>query len=43
MKCREKKEIKNAKQIVMKNDRPAITGECGDCGTKMFKIGKFES
>jgi hypothetical protein len=25
----------------MKNGRPAITGTCPDCGTKIFKIGKM--
>lgn len=27
------------KQITMKNGRPATTGTCSVCGTKMFKIG----
>ena len=40
VKCRSKKEIKNAKQITMKNGRPATEGVCPDCGTKIFKIGK---
>lgn len=41
MKCRTKKEIKNAKAItMMKNNRPATQGVCPTCGTKMFKIGK---
>lgn len=39
VKCRAKKEIKNAQQITMKNGRPATSGECPDCGTKIFKIG----
>ena len=40
MKCRTKKEMKNSKQITMKNGRPATQGVCPSCGTKMFKIGK---
>ena len=40
VKCRSKKEIKDAKQITMKNGRPATEGVCPDCGTKIFKIGK---
>jgi DNA-directed RNA polymerase subunit RPC12/RpoP len=40
VKCRSKKEIKNAKEITMKNGRPATEGVCPDCGTKIFKIGK---
>ena len=42
MKCKENKEMKDAKQITMKNGRPATQGVCPDCGTKMFKIGKGE-
>jgi hypothetical protein len=40
MKCRAKKEMKNAKAITMKNGKPATQGVCPVCGTKMFKIGK---
>ena len=40
VKCRAKKEMKNAKAITMKNQRPATQGVCPSCGTKMFKIGK---
>ena len=40
VKCRAKKEMKGAKSIVMKNKRPATSGTCPTCGTKMFKIGK---
>ncbi len=40
MKCRTKKDIKDAKAIIMKNGRPATQGVCVDCGTKMFRIGK---
>ncbi len=39
VKCRAKKEIKDAKDITMKNGRPATQGLCPSCGTKIFKIG----
>lgn len=42
MKCKEKREIKDAEQIKMANGRDAVRGLCSDCGTKMFKIGKME-
>jgi hypothetical protein len=41
VKERKKVEIKDAKQVTMKNGRPAIQGTCPDCGTKIFKIGKL--
>ena len=40
VKCRTKREIKNAKTIPMKNKKPATQGVCPSCGTKMFRIGK---
>ena len=40
MKCRAKREMKNAKAIKMKNGKPATQGICAKCGTKMFRIGK---
>jgi len=39
MKCKTQREINNAKQITMKNGRPATEGTCLVCGTRMFKIG----
>ena len=39
MKCQKKVEIGNAKQVKMKNGRPAIKGKCDKCGTGMYKIG----
>jgi hypothetical protein len=41
VKERKKVEIKDPKQVTMKNGRPAIQGFCPDCGTKIFKIGKL--
>jgi len=40
MKCRTKREMKDAKSITMKNGRPATQGVCPVCGTKVFRIGK---
>ena len=39
VKCKEKREMKDAKPVVMKNGKKANTGVCPKCGTKMFKIG----
>jgi hypothetical protein len=33
MKCKAQREIKSAKQITMKNGRPATEGTCPVCGT----------
>jgi len=40
VKCRSKKEMRDAKPITMKNGKPATQGVCPTCGTKMFRIGK---
>ena len=40
VKCRTKREMKDAKAITMKNGKPATQGICPTCGTKMFRIGK---
>lgn len=40
MKCRAKKEIKDAKAITLKNGKLATQGVCPTCGTKMFRIGQ---
>ncbi len=39
VKCRAKRDIKDAKNITMKNGKPAVQGVCPECGTKIFKIG----
>ena len=41
VKCRTKREMRDAKAIIMKNGRPATQGVCPVCGTKMFRIGKI--
>lgn len=39
VKCKAKKEMKDATEVKLKNGKPAVTGTCTSCGTKMFKIG----
>lgn len=39
VKCKAKREIKDAKKITMKNGKPATQGVCPVCGTKIFRIG----
>ena len=41
VKCKSKRSMKDEKKVTMKNGRPATTGICSICGTKMFKIGKW--
>ena len=36
VKCREKREIQNPKEVTMKNGRNAVEGTCPVCGTKLF-------
>ena len=41
VKCKEKREMKDAIKVEMKNGRNAMKGTCTVCGTKMLKfIGK---
>ncbi len=40
VKCRTKREIRDARAITMKNGKPATQGVCTECNTKMFRIGK---
>ena len=42
VKCKAKRE-KDATETTMKNGKPATTGICSTCSTKMFKIGKKSS
>lgn len=39
-KCRDKQEIRNPQQVTLKNGRPATSGICPVCSTKVFRIGK---
>ena len=38
VKCKAKREIKDAKEVTMANGRKALKGVCPKCGTGMFKI-----
>ncbi len=38
MKCKDKKGIKDAQRVELKNGRPAMQGTCPDCGTKMTRF-----
>lgn len=42
VKCRDKRNMMNAKEVAMKGKggvaRRAMTGTCEKCGTKMFRI-----
>ena len=38
VKCRAKSEMVEAKNVTMKNGRPAVKGKCAKCGTGMYKI-----
>ena len=38
VKCKEKREMKNAQQVTMKNGKPALQGFCVVCGTKLNLI-----
>ena len=41
VKCKSKVQIKDAQKVEMKNGKEATSGTCPDCGTKVFRIGKF--
>ena len=34
LKCRSHRDVKNAEQVIMKNGRPSIRGECDVCGRR---------
>jgi hypothetical protein len=38
VKCKKKSEMKDAKEVTMKNGRKAMKGTCTKCGTGMYKI-----
>jgi hypothetical protein len=39
MKCREKREMKDPKEVTLKNGREAMQGACSVCGTKITVMG----
>jgi len=38
MRCKKQVEIKDGKEVVMKNGMKAMSGVCPVCGTKVFRI-----
>ena len=38
MKCKKQVEMKDAKEVIMKNKMKAMKGLCPKCGTKVFRI-----
>ncbi|MFH0732741.1 MAG: DUF5679 domain-containing protein [Candidatus Omnitrophota bacterium] len=38
VKCKDKKDMKDGKEVTMKNGRKAMKGKCSTCGTSMFRI-----
>ena len=38
VKCKAKTEIKDPKEVTMKNGSAAVAGLCSVCGTKVFRI-----
>jgi len=38
VKCKAKREMKDTKEVTMKNGRRAMKGKCANCGTGMYKI-----
>jgi len=40
VKCKEKKQMKDPKDVTLKNGQKAVQGTCPDCGTKMFVMTK---
>jgi len=40
VKCKAKKEMKDAQKVTLKNGRNAMKGKCPDCGTSLFRIVK---
>jgi hypothetical protein len=39
LKCREKRDMVDAQEVTLKNNRPAMQGKCAVCGTKITVIG----
>ena len=38
-KCGEKTDTRETQAVVLKNGRPAVTGQCAACGTRKFRMG----
>lgn len=42
VKCKEKKEMVDAKEELTKNGKPITKGKCPSCGTTMCRIGAIK-
>jgi len=40
MKCKAQRTVKDVQFVTTKNGRPAASGVCPECGTKMYKFLK---
>jgi DNA-directed RNA polymerase subunit RPC12/RpoP len=40
LKCKKQVEMNDPTPVTMKNGKPATTGVCPNCSTKIYKIGK---
>jgi hypothetical protein len=40
VKCKQKRDIKNPEQVVLKNGRHAVRGTCAVCGTRLYAFVK---
>ena len=43
MKCKVKREIKDAQAVFTATGTPATQGVCPECGTKLFRMGRTEA
>lgn len=43
VKCREKRDMQDAKEVTLANGRRAMQGACSTCGTKLTRILKAEA
>ena len=42
LKCKKKISMDRIELIKMNNGKPALTGNCPNCGTKIYKIGSID-
>lgn len=40
VKCKKNVEIKNPREVILKNNARAVRGVCSVCGAKVFRLGK---
>jgi pimeloyl-ACP methyl ester carboxylesterase len=41
VKCKTKRPIQNPREVMMKNGRPSVRGNCPVCGSQLFRSGKL--